>query len=102
MINIKSKEYNLSSLFQYDLLREILLGLADYQNEIRSELEALKNQNNIQDFRLSRLEEVNDIKSPEFNINLTNINPSKNFENINNIQNQQEDEDNNNDDEIIK
>ena len=102
MINIKSKEYNLSSLFQYDLLREILLGLADYQNEIRSELEALKNQNNIQDFRLSRLEEVNDIKSPEFNINLTNINPSKNFENINNIQNQQEDEDNNNDEEINK
>ena len=102
MINIKSKEYNLSALFQYDLLREILLGLADYQNEIRSELEALKNQNNIQDFRLSRLEEVNDIKPPEFNINLTNIKSSKNVENINNIQNKQEDDDNNNDEEINK
>ena len=102
MISIKSKEYNLSALFQYDLLREILLGLADYQNEIRSELEALKNQNNIQDFRLSRLEEINNIKPQEFNINLTNIKSSKNFENINNIQNQQEDEDNNNDEEINK
>ena len=44
MIHIKSKEYNLSSLFQYDLLREILLSLADFQNDIHSEIEALKNQ----------------------------------------------------------
>ena len=95
MINIKSKEYNLSALFQYDLLRDILLSLADYQNEIRSELEALKNQNKIQDFRLSLLEEKNDINPQEFNINVTNIKSSKNFENINNIQNQQAEENTN-------
>ena len=102
MINIKSKEYNLSSLFQYDLLREILLGLADYQNDIRSEIEALKNQNQIQDFRLSRLEEKNNLQPPEFNINLTNIKSTNNFENINNIQNQQDNKDNNNVEEINK
>ena len=95
MINIKSKEYNLSALFQYDLLRDILWSLADYQNEIRSELEALKNQNKIQDSRLSLLEEKNDINPQEFNINVTNIKSSKNFENINNIQNQQAEENTN-------
>ena len=81
MINIKSKEYNLSSLFQYDLLREILLSLAEYQNDIHSEIIALKNQNKFQDLRLSRLEEKNNITGNpiEFNIDVTNL-ESKNVE----------------------
>ena len=81
MINIKSKEYNLTSLFQYDLLREILLSLAENQNDINSEIIALKNQNKYQDFRLSKLEEKNNIISNplEFNIDISNK-ESKNVE----------------------
>ena len=76
MINIKSKEYNLSSLFQYDLLRDILLSLADYQNDIHSEILALKNQAKYHDMRISNLEEKNNIEinPAEFNINITGTN----------------------------
>lgn len=82
MIKLKSKDYDLKSLFQYDLLREILLSLAEYQNDIHSEIMALKNNDKVQDIRLSRLEEKNDIKfdPTEFNINLSNIEPSPLYE----------------------
>ena len=75
MIKLKSKDYDLKSLFQYDLLREILLSLAEYQNDIHSEIMALKNNYNIHDIRISKLEEKNDIKfdPKEFNINITNF-----------------------------
>ena len=84
MIKWKSKDYDLKSLFQYDLLRDILLSLAEYQNDIHSEIIALKNNSKAHDIRLSKLEEKNDIKfdPAEFNINITNIEPSPIFENI--------------------
>ena len=84
MIKLKSKDYDLKSLFQYDLLRDILLSLAEYQNDIHSEIIALKNNSKAHDIRLSKLEEKNDIKfdPAEFNINITNIEPSPIFENI--------------------
>ena len=104
MINIKSKEYNLTTIFQYDLLRDILLSLAEAQNDILSEITVLKNQNNLQDIRLSHLEGKNNLQiSPtEFNFNATNIEHSKNVENINNIQNQLRDEKQNKEEEIKK
>ena len=94
MINIKSKEYDLTSLFRYDLLRDILLSLAESQNDLRSEIEALKNQNKYYDVRLSQLEEKNEIKinPSQFNINITNVKQPKTVENINNQENQQNDE----------
>ena len=84
MIKLKSKDYDLKSLFQYDLLRDILLSLAEYQNDIHSEIIALKNNSKAHDIRLSKLEEKNNIKfnPAEFNINITNIEPSPIFENI--------------------
>ena len=90
MINIKSKEYNLSSLFQYDLLRDILLSLADYQNDIHSEILALKNQAKYHDMRISNLEEKNNIEinPAEFNINITgtNLESPRVFENSRSIE----------------
>ena len=73
MIKLKSKDYDLKSLFQYDLLRDILLSLAEYQNEIHSEIISLKNNYKIHDIRISKLEEKNDIvfDPKEFNINIT-------------------------------
>ena len=102
MINIKSKEYNLSALFQYDLLRDILLSLAEYQNDIHSEIVALKNQTKYHEARISTLEEKNDIKinPADFNINITNIEPPKNAENANNIEFSPRDESQNKEEEI--
>lgn len=84
MIKLKSKDYDLKNLFQFDLLRDILLSLADYQNDIHSEITALKNNYKVHDIRLSKLEDKNDIKFDpnEFNINITNIEPSPIFEKI--------------------
>ena len=102
MINIKSKEYNLSALFQYDLLRDILLSLAEYQNDIQSEIVALKNQAKYHETRISNLEEKNDIKinPADFNINITNIEPAKSVENSNNIEYSPRDENQNKEKEI--
>ena len=102
MINIKSKEYNLSALFQYDLLRDILLSLAEYQNDIQSEIVALKNQAKYHEARISNLEEKNDIKinPADFNINITNIEPAKSVENSNNIEYSPRDENQNKEKEI--
>ena len=84
MIKLKSKDYDLKSLFQYDLLREILLSLAEYQNDIHQEILALKNNNKIQDMRISKLEEKNEIKFDpnKFNINILNLEHSPIVENI--------------------
>ena len=85
MIHIKSKEYNLSSLFQYDLLREILLSLADFQNDIHSEIEALKNQAKYNNMRLSNLEAKHNIQinPSEFNLNIigSNLDSPRIFDN---------------------
>ena len=105
MINIKSKEYNLSSLFQYDLLRDILLSLSEYQNEINSEIIALKNQTKYHEMRLTNLEEKNDIKInlPDFSTTITNIEAQKNVENVNNNNEiPQKDENKNKEEEIKK
>ena len=84
MIKLKSKDYDLKGLFQYDLLRDILLSLAEYQNDIHSEILTLKNNYKIHDIRISKLEEKNDIKfdPSEFNLNISNIESSPNFENL--------------------
>ena len=78
-MKLKSKDYDLNTLFQYDLLREILLNLAEYQNDIHAEIMALKNNDKIQDMRLSKLEEKHDIifNPSEFNINITNYESGK-------------------------
>ena len=78
MIKIKSKDFDLNTLFQFDLLREVLLNLAEFQNDIQSEIMALKKNDKIQDMRLSRLEEKHDIKfdPSEFNINIINLDKS--------------------------
>ena len=105
MINIKSKEYNLSSLFQYDLLRDILLSLSEYQNEINSEIIALKKQTKYHEMRLTNLEEKNDIKInlPDFSTTITNIEAQKNVENVNNNNEiPQKDENKNKEEEIKK
>ena len=86
MINIKSKEYNLSALFQYDLLRDILLSLAEYQNDIQSEIVALKNQAKYH-------EEIG-------RAHITNIEPAKSVENSNNIEYSPRDENQNKEKEI--
>ena len=104
MINIKSKEYNLSSLFQYDLLRDILLSLAEYQNDIHSEIVALKNKSKYHEMRISNLEEKNEIKidPSKFNINITNIEQPKAAENSNIIDTSPRDEKQSNEEEIKK
>ena len=98
MIKLKSKDYDLKSLFQYDLLREILLSLAEYQNDIHSEIIALKNNYKIHDIRISKLEEKNDIKfdPKEFNINIANFesplfdSTSENFKKLENNEKNEE------------
>ena len=82
MIKLKSKDYDLKSLFQYDLLRDILLSLAEYQNDIHSEIIALKNDHKLHDARISKLEEKNGIKfePSEININIANFESSPQFE----------------------
>ena len=104
MINIKSKEYNLSALFQYDLLRDILLSLAEYQNDIQSEILKLKNQANYHEIRISNLEEKNEIKinPADFDINITNIESPKNVENSVNIDTSPKEEKQNKEEEIKK
>ena len=84
MIKLKSKDYDLKGLFQYDLLRDILLSLAEYQNDIHSEIISLKNNYKIHDVRISKLEEKNDIKfdPSEFNLNISNVEFSPNFDNF--------------------
>ena len=81
MIKIKSKDFDLNTLFQFDLLREVLLNLAEFQNDIQSEIMALKKNDKIQDMRLSRLEQKHDIKfdPSEFNINIINLDKSSEF-----------------------
>ena len=81
MIKIKSKDFDLNTLFQFDLLREVLLNLAEFQNDIQSEIMALKKNDKIQDMRLSRLEEKHDIKfdPSEFNISIINLDKSPEF-----------------------
>ena len=92
MITIKSKDYDLSSLFRVDLLREILLSLAEYQNDINSEIASLKNYNKIQDIRLSRLEEKNEIKfdPTEFKINISNYESTPIYQGISDNKNKEE------------
>ena len=104
MINIKSKEYNLTTLFQYDLLRDILLSLAEYQNDIHSEIIALKKQTKYHDIRLSKLEANNDIQinPSELDIKITNVESPKNVENLNNIIPSQNNEEQNKEEEIKK
>ena len=82
MIKLKSKDYDLKGLFQYDLLRDILLSLAEYQNDIHSEIISLKNNQKIHDMRISKLEEKNGLKfePSEININLLNFDSSPPFE----------------------
>ena len=84
MIKLKSKDYDLKGLFQYDLLRDILLSLAEYQNDIHLEILALKNYYKTHDKRISKLEEKNDIKfdPSEFNLNITNFESSPIIERI--------------------
>jgi hypothetical protein len=84
MIKLKSKDYDLKALFQYDLLRDILLSLAEYQNDIHLEILALKNYYKTHDKRISKLEEKNDIKfdPSEFNLNVTNFELSPIIERI--------------------
>ena len=79
MIKLKSKDIDLNSIFQYDLLKEILLYLSEYQNDINSQIRALRNNDKIQDMRLSRLEEKNNIifNPSEFNINISNYESEK-------------------------
>ena len=81
MIKIKSKDFDLNTLFQFDLLREVLLNLAEFQNDIQSEIMALKKNDKIQDMRLSRLELKHDIKfdPSEFNISIINLDKSPEF-----------------------
>ena len=81
MIKIKSKDFDLNTLFQFDLLREVLLNIAEFQNDIQSEIMALKKNDKIQDMRLSRLEQRHDIKfdPSEFNINIINLDKSPEF-----------------------
>ena len=109
MLKIKSKDYDLSSLFQYDLLREILLSLAEFQNDINSEIKSLRNYNKIQDIRLSRLEEKNDIifDPSEFNINISNYESSPIYEAFSDDKNKEDkdkdkDKDEKNEEEISK
>lgn len=78
MIKIKSKDFDLNTLFQFDLLREVLLNIAEFQNDIQSEIMDLKKNDKIQDMRLTRLEQKQDIKfdPSEFNINIINLDKS--------------------------
>ena len=59
----------------------MLLNLAEFQNDIQSEIMALKKNDKIQDMRLSRLEEKHDIKfdPSEFNISIINLDKSPEF-----------------------
>ena len=61
MLKLRSKEYDLNILFQFDILKEILLNLAKDQDNIYSQLNKINENNKIISSRIKKLEEKNNI-----------------------------------------
>ena len=58
MITIEEKEYDLKYLLNYDMLREILIKLAQNQNILQKDVESIKNTNKERDYKLMKLEKM--------------------------------------------
>ena len=87
-MNIDIKQVDLNCLFQFDLLKQILLNLSKNQEDLKQELNRLKESNKIRDERLSRLEDVNNIESLVPDNQLGHSTHSAEIENTNNEQNE--------------
>ena len=49
MLNLDKKEYDLNTVFNYDILKEILLKLAKSQIKLEEEIKSIKNFNTNRD-----------------------------------------------------
>ena len=58
MITIEEKEYDLQFLLNFDMLREILIKLAQNQNILQKDVESIKNTNKERDYKLMKLEKM--------------------------------------------
>ena len=58
MFRIEEKDYDLSLLLNYNMLREILMKLLNNQNHLQNEIDLLKNSNNERDNKISNIEQL--------------------------------------------
>ena len=83
-MNVDIKQIDLNGLFQFELLKQIILNLADSQENIKKELNNINESNKIRDEKIARLESVDKIGSNIYDNQLININQSVEIDNINN------------------
>ena len=100
MINIDIKQTDLNYLFQFDLLKQILLNLSKNQDSLSQELNKINESNKIRDERITRLEnsinletvipEEQPINTTQSQIENTNTEKTDNLNNININKNNEE------------
>ena len=70
MMNVDIKQIDLNGLFQFDLLKQILLNSAKTQENINEELNKINEANKIRDERITQLENI--YKKPDSQLIITN------------------------------
>ena len=87
MLKLEKTEYDLNTLFSFDVLKEILLKLAKSQIKLESEINVIKEKLENKEDELQSVEEEENY----FNNNITNQNINNNIYNANNQENNKED-----------
>lgn len=87
MLKLEKTEYDLNTLFSFDVLKEILLKLAKSQIKLESEINEIKEKLENKEDELQSVEEEENY----FNNNITNQNINNNIYNANNQENNKED-----------
>ena len=87
MLKLEKTEYDLNTLFSFDVLKEILLKLAKSQIKLENEINEIKEKLENKEDELQSVEEEENY----FNNNITNQNINNNIYNANNQENNKED-----------
>ena len=58
MLSIEEKDYDLSLLLNFNMLKEILMKLLKNQNVLQNEIDLLKNSNNERDNKIFNIEQL--------------------------------------------
>ena len=87
MLKLEKTEYDLNTLFSFDVLKEILLKLAKSQIKLENEINEIKEKLENKEDELQSVEEEENY----FNNNITNQNINNNIYNSNNQENNKED-----------
>ena len=82
-MNIDINQYDLSEIFRFDILKNILVNLSNGQKKLRDELEQIKQSNKKINEKITNLENINNSKSFDFKDELNKIDNINTYININ-------------------